>query len=1609
MNAFTRRCAVMPEEGRLYQGMTDIHYVEPRTSCAGYMVSPKERTGPFDLKTGTQYIHPGTDGFFCKLGQVCIQDRANQPEYGFMSYENIFYSMLNVLTVISTENWTELLYITQDSVSDKGAAVFYTFCIFLMTFVLVPMFIAVITTSFSHLRGDMRESAFSSKRKAPMILSEKQSRSYKARSEELKKTVVNGNMFGNDYSHRPSILHRWTQYISADPRFRYLRSLLVALNIVLMMFYRSDLTVQQKNYLDSLNLLCTIIFAVEIVMRILSYSKWKRFWKKPRNRIDFIIVIATLVGLLAPVRSSQYHALLVVFPVIRSYRLVYLFPGVLQLISDIVSDGQGIRNLTIFTFLVLLLFSPISVQLFGGGFQFVGIDEPSMRFDNSYQAFLALFQIMTGENWTDILYDAMHSQDESSIPYASLFIVLLYFIIHYIVLNLFIAVIMENFDLDEEEIKQYQIRKYIHEHQWKSENFRMDKLGRQDKKKLQLKNLPQNVTALVTVSKFEDFMRRSSSIGTFKQETRGGHINQLPLHSRSEISTAIHRRPSSVFSSETPIPNIRRHSNYSQVSISSLQLEALTTSYTDFENENQTKYDDEYEFNVAQENKAVILENLKAFRSFVFFKMDSLIRQICIKVLAKERYNHLMIALISVTTLLAMWTDELNREKYSTHVNHIIEPIQAILLFVYWIDIFIHMTADGVFMLPKSYLRSGWNILDMTDLFLQVIFTILSLSTNGFDSDRIKIFISCLRILRVWRSVRIVYYVNTMRTIFVDLVYGLPKMIDAVTLNILVFVPFAIYGCYLFSGRFSLCNDKDVGSKAECYGEYLTNEDGISQILLPKVWRNPYDYSFDTFGQALLHLFECASGEGWILSLFSAMSVVPGDSSLPPHFNWSSTSVYHSIYYVVFMFVASLCSIQLFIGVFLEIFKQRNGISTLTNTQRQFRDLQRQLALYLHQPTWLSKIQEALNALCLCCYVFEMFAKIVGLGFYKWVFNRWNMHDFVFVSLAIITSIPKMYPELPFGWDVTRKVVLIGIAFRLAQRNESLNILFRSVKRAIPSIFSVTFVFFIVIICFGVVFQELFSTTRYGMYGNEHANFRSLYNTILTLFRVTTGENWDFLMHDYTKSAPECVDKKDCGSPRLAITLFVIFYVICTYIFVNLFTVIVIDHFSFTFDKRNQFTLITRTDLRNFKRAWSAIDPKATGYINFDDVPKFLNTLEGALSIRVYGAEHSLDSLLEVSNRPSADADRLIVIPLSDMTTPHNKFARVNEMGEKLFNLHELNKKLSNIQREVIIERKRQYAEIYQEIKNTASHRGVAFQKMLEILALRLVDVSKSLTFEELVNRAKIEDKIANDLYNERAKGLVAMVLQRRRLLKKLSKFRSSHEMCSGNSLELLKSWLTPVSPPPTAESVSSSIFTKRATPTVQSPAVQTDSPSSFQSEPSIFTFPKIVVNPARQQNVDNLAIAFSPNSASQPPFLFLSDTCSTIPSNNAVLQRRRSSSAINISTPNTLSTMRRSNPTCNTTTNLSSSSSETSSVVSVISLPEQPILRNTKPVLLLKSTSLTANNEGSDDQNDIFIHYYAADTAMENMLCKDADRITERLDKSFWYTLLQDATDYDI
>lgn len=257
------------------------------------------------------------NGLFCQQGQICIQSTQNQPGYHHMSFQNIFYAMLNIMTVISTEDWTDLMYMSQESISDWGSSLFYCTCIYLMTFMMVPLFIAVITTSFSRRRGDIRHSAFSSKPKDVLLTVKKNSHQHHLKHDGEEWIYVNH-----------------VQKLKGARRktlFMYLGSLLVLVHVICMTFYHAHLSAKDAYRLDKLDQIFTWIFVVEIPIRVYYAGHWSKFWKGTRSKVDVCIVIVTVLDKLLG-KHSKYHTYLLVFAVLRSYRIAYLFPGVVKLI-----------------------------------------------------------------------------------------------------------------------------------------------------------------------------------------------------------------------------------------------------------------------------------------------------------------------------------------------------------------------------------------------------------------------------------------------------------------------------------------------------------------------------------------------------------------------------------------------------------------------------------------------------------------------------------------------------------------------------------------------------------------------------------------------------------------------------------------------------------------------------------------------------------------------------------------------------------------------------------------------------------------------------------------------------------------------------------------------------------------------------------------------------------------------------------------------------------------------------------------------------------------------------------------------------------------------------
>ena len=90
---------------------------------------------------------------------------------------------------------------------------------------------------------------------------------------------------------------------------------------------------------------------------------------------------------------------------IRIYRIVLAFSVTRDLITVVFRNVVGLLNLILFVFLITYLAAIFAVQLFRG---VIPAEDDSgntidMTFFTIYNSFLAMYQILSSENWTTIL------------------------------------------------------------------------------------------------------------------------------------------------------------------------------------------------------------------------------------------------------------------------------------------------------------------------------------------------------------------------------------------------------------------------------------------------------------------------------------------------------------------------------------------------------------------------------------------------------------------------------------------------------------------------------------------------------------------------------------------------------------------------------------------------------------------------------------------------------------------------------------------------------------------------------------------------------------------------------------------------------------------------------------------------------------------------------------------------------------------------------------------------------------------------------------------------------------------------------------------------------
>ena len=165
------------------------------------------------------------------------------------------------------------------------------------------------------------------------------------------------------------------------------------------------------------------IFTAELLLRI--YAFRARFFRDPWGLFDLVVVT------IAWVPASGPLAVLRALRVLRVLRLISVVPSLRRVVEAMLAALPGMGSIVLLMSLIFYVFAVMATKLFGEGM--------AEQFGTLGASLFTLFQLMTLDDWANIVKPAMELQ-----PYALLFFMPFIVVSTFVVLNLFIGVIVDS-------------------------------------------------------------------------------------------------------------------------------------------------------------------------------------------------------------------------------------------------------------------------------------------------------------------------------------------------------------------------------------------------------------------------------------------------------------------------------------------------------------------------------------------------------------------------------------------------------------------------------------------------------------------------------------------------------------------------------------------------------------------------------------------------------------------------------------------------------------------------------------------------------------------------------------------------------------------------------------------------------------------------------------------------------------------------------------------------------------------------------------------------------------------------------------------------------------
>ncbi|XP_068834164.1 voltage-dependent T-type calcium channel subunit alpha-1G isoform X26 [Capricornis sumatraensis] len=599
--------------------------------------------------------------------------------------------------------------------------------------------------------------------------------------------------------------------------------------------------------------------------------------------------------------------------------------------------------------------------------------------------------------------------------------------------------------------------------------------------------------------------------------------------------------------------------------------------------------------------------------SAYIFPPQSRFRLLCHRIITHKMFDHVVLVIIFLNCI----TIAMERPKIDPHSAERIFLTLSNYIFtaVFLAEMTVKVVALGWCFGEQAYLRSSWNVLDGLLVLISIIDILVSMVSDS--GTKILGMLRVLRLLRTLRPLRVISRAQGLKLVVETLMSSLKPIGNIVVICCAFFIIFGILGVQLFKGKFFVCQGEDtrnITNKSDCaeasyrWVRHKYNFDNLGQALMslfvlaskdgwvdimydgldavgvdqqPIMNHNPWMLLYFISFLLIVAFFVLNMFVGVVVENFHKCRqhqeeeearrreekrlrrlekkrrnlmlddvIASGSSaSAAPE---AQCKPYYSDYSRFRLLVHHLCTshyLDLFItGVI--------GLNVVTMAMEHYQ-----------QPQILDEALKICNYIFTVIFVLESVFKLVAFGFRRFFQDRWNQLDLAIVLLSIMgitLEEIEVNASLPINPTIIRimRVLRIARVLKLLKMAVGMRALLDTVMQALPQVGNLGLLFMLLFFIFAALGVELFGDLECdethpceGL--GRHATFRNFGMAFLTLFRVSTGDNWNGIMKDTLR---DCDQESTCYNTVISPIYFVSFVLTAQFVLVNVVIAVLMKH-----------------------------------------------------------------------------------------------------------------------------------------------------------------------------------------------------------------------------------------------------------------------------------------------------------------------------------------------------------------------------------------------------------------------------------------------------------------